>query len=221
MQGKKSHLLQMRGLKQNNDIVFIRFERSHLLQMRGLKQRRRSEGRTYQCRIFYRCVDWNPILVLSFHSHNRRIFYRCVDWNNGGGLKGLVELVASFTDAWIETWQLSAWPWKILSHLLQMRGLKLPLLMRLSRNISRIFYRCVDWNLLHVFIILPCLVASFTDAWIETPPMGVPSCWKKVASFTDAWIETSFHPHRHSKKVSHLLQMRGLKQNVTLLHLRR
>ena len=79
MQGKKSHLLQMRGLKQNNDIVFIRFERSHLLQMRGLKhitmlfnglkirshllqmrglkQRRRSEGRTYQCRIFYRCVD--------------------------------------------------------------------------------------------------------------------------------------------------------------------
>ena len=34
----ESHLLQMRGLKQNNDIVFIRFERSHLLQMRGLKR---------------------------------------------------------------------------------------------------------------------------------------------------------------------------------------
>ena len=37
---------------------------------------------------------------------------------------------------------------------------------------------------------LPLLVASFTDAWIET-------CWEngdktkmRVASFTDAWIET-------------------------------
>ena len=79
MQGKKSHLLQMRGLKQNNDIVFIRFERSHLLQMRGLKhitmlfnglkirshllQMRGLKLDSYQhdperyCRIFYRCVD--------------------------------------------------------------------------------------------------------------------------------------------------------------------
>ena len=33
------------------------------------------------------------------------------------------------------------------------------------------------------------LVASFTDAWIETPQQGVAPL-VGVASFTDAWIET-------------------------------
>ena len=55
--------------------------------------------------------------------------------------------VASFTDAWIETisksWQL----FRLLSHLLQMRGLKLLMSIDLWRKKS---------------------VASFTDAWIET-----------------------------------------------------
>ena len=57
----------------------------------------------------------------------------------------------------------------MMSHLLQMRGLK-PLLMRLSRNIS--------------------LVASFTDAWIETVLPKWLTYRERVASFTDAWIET-------------------------------
>ena len=54
--------------------------------------------------------------------------------------------VASFTDAWIETFSFVATFQKSESHLLQMRGLKLS-----SSNISR-----------------TNTVASFTDAWIET-----------------------------------------------------
>ena len=33
-------------------------------------------------------------------------------------------------------------------------------------------------------------VASFTDAWIETPKAVRMACPAEVASFTDAWIET-------------------------------
>ena len=55
-----------------------------------------------------------------------------------------------------------------MSHLLQMRGLK-PL------RINGLFR---------------VLVASFTDAWIETKEMRHQYQHLKVASFTDAWIET-------------------------------
>ena len=78
----------------------------------------------------------------------RRIFYRCVDWNYGRyehrtdfGVASFTDawietmnaknkeydrLVASFTDAWIETlFYVSYWR-SDTSHLLQMRGLKLP-----------------------------------------------------------------------------------------------
>ena len=37
---------------------------------------------------------------------------------------------------------------------------------------------------------LRLLVASFTDAWIETKPKRKAQAHCKVASFTDAWIET-------------------------------
>ena len=33
-------------------------------------------------------------------------------------------------------------------------------------------------------------VASFTDAWIETPRLRLATLMDNVASFTDAWIET-------------------------------
>ena len=36
------------------------------------------------------------------------------------------------------------------------------------------------------------LVASFTDAWIETVNMNESILMSEVASFTDAWIETPF-----------------------------
>ena len=76
-----------------------------------------------------------------------------------------------------------------LSHLLQMRGLKLS-----GKSV--------------IFILV---VASFTDAWIETivPALGAKIIG--VASFTDAWIETYFRSREQYLKTSHLLQMRGLK----------
>ena len=77
--------------------------------------------------------------------------------------------VASFTDAWIETWQDKRTEGYDMSHLLQMRGLK-P-----RTDISR-----TDAT----------AVASFTDAWIETKEMRHQYRSPKVASFTDAWIET-------------------------------
>ena len=54
------------------------------------------------------------------------------------------------------------------SHLLQMRGLK-------------------QYN--YCFATF-AMVASVTDAWIETIIVGVPIIGPAVASFTDAWIET-------------------------------
>ena len=55
--------------------------------------------------------------------------------------------VASFTDAWIETDAEARSILVTMSHLLQMRGLKLRLMILMNMLIS---------------------VASFTDAWIET-----------------------------------------------------
>ena len=124
--------------------------------------------------------------------------------------------VASFTDAWIETFVLRRLPYM---------------------TASRIFYRCVDWN---AFALVPAVmygVASFTDAWIETFNPEFDHIGYQVASFTDAWIETGltriellggsrifyrcvdwnikiltgFYPITES----HLLQMRGLKLDLT------
>ena len=39
-------------------------------------------------------------------------------------------------------------------------------------------------------LIIVLLVASFTDAWIETVPHSSAKRLSAVASFTDAWIET-------------------------------
>ena len=55
------------------------------------------------------------------------------------------------------------------------------------------------------------VVASFTDAWIETAVMARLKDAGLVASFTDAWIETAYIRARRDEILSHLLQMRGLK----------
>ena len=55
-------------------------------------------------------------------------------------------------------------------------------------------------------------VASFTDAWIETIISGNKIHIILVASFTDAWIETKRRYRCRISVQSHLLQMRGLKQ---------
>ena len=58
----------------------------------------------------------------------------------------------------------------------------------------------------------PRQVASFTDAWIETNGYLMADETKAVASFTDAWIETFIDVYHGKTLMSHLLQMRGLKQ---------
>ena len=55
-------------------------------------------------------------------------------------------------------------------------------------------------------------VASFTDAWIETTVCVIGLTIISVASFTDAWIETYQSAGKNPEPLSHLLQMRGLKQ---------
>ena len=76
------------------------------------------------------------------------------------------------------------------SHLLQMRGLK-QLVMKSFKDGK---------------------VASFTDAWIETAGQAMRTAFGEVASFTDAWIETFLNSAISEAILSHLLQMRGLKQ---------
>ena len=128
--------------------------------------------------------------------------------NYGGSAK-----VASFTDAWIET------PTK--------HG-------QSPAKPSRIFYRCVDWNL--------CSNGALLASTSHLLQMrGLKHCPQKeynnpimshllqmrglkrnqpykhyrprqVASFTDAWIETYQSAGVFSQCQSHLLQMRGLKR---------
>ena len=69
-----------------------------------------------------------------------------------------------------------------MSHLLQMRGLKLP-----TRS-----------------YILNLIVASFTDAWIETFIHGEKQLEYLVASFTDAWIETCGEPLKWDATLSRI-----------------
>ena len=104
--------------------IIVTFHGSHLLQMRGLKHGYRYDQNPRLCRIFYRCVDWNNSELVQLVHGGGRIFYRCVDWNLKLKRHGGV----------------------IVSHLLQMRGLKL----------------------LSLLVIFLSIVASFTDAWIET-----------------------------------------------------
>ena len=125
-------------------------------------------------------------------------------------------MVASFTDAWIET--------------------------RIYiRSKSKAFVASFTDAWIETFVLrrLPYMtaVASFTDAWIETFNPEFDHIGYQVASFTDAWIETGltriellggsrifyrcvdwnikiltgFYPITES----HLLQMRGLKLDLT------
>ena len=120
-----------------------------------------------------------------------RIFYRCVDWN-------------------------------------------MSYYCLINLNICRIFYRCVDWNIVIPNGVDRDLVASFTDAWIETlVRMGKLSqtpCrifYRCVDWNVNMMIRTLLNQCRifyrcvdwnkqlneknMSDKMSHLLQMRGLK----------
>ncbi len=100
--------------------------------------------------------------------------------------KNIVALcvVASFTDAWIETVVYGSGINKKMSHPSRMRGLKQT--GRKTRN-------AVSG------------VASFTDAWIETLKQLFRNFRERVASFTDAWIETKSAPVRFAPSKCRIL----------------
>ena len=187
-----SHLLQMRGLKLLLLSIFCMLIGSHLLQMRGLKLAVMygdflgTKSHLLQMRGLKQSGKW---LLKRYRS---RIFYRCVDWNFNDNREFEADLM---------------------SHLLQMRGLKQFYITRRRHYRRRIFYRCVDWNKSYGPGVIACMVASFTDAWIET--RLVVNVWfvAAVASFTDAWIETMRRHYIDVLRGSHLLQMRGLKHS--------
>ncbi len=102
--------------------------------------------------------------------------------------------VASFTDAWIET------------------ALTAP-----QQGVAPVASFTDAWIETGTFAKLRYMikVASFTDAWIETVTEVSDKILGQVASFTDAWIETKKEGEVASLNMSHLLQMRGLKQCQT------
>ena len=75
----RSHLLQMRGLKQERDYLKSRLFESHLLQMRGLKLKLMI---LTSMLILSHLLQMRGLKLISakiFLSEQSRIFYRCVD----------------------------------------------------------------------------------------------------------------------------------------------
>ena len=101
------------------------------------------------------------------------------------------------------------------SHLLQMRGLKLNGINNLQTLVFVASFTDA-WieTLMYANWQSDAYVASFTDAWIETGHTHTKDVDSQVASFTDAWIETPGGIAKKLLRSSHLLQMRGLKQQV-------
>ena len=97
------------------------------------------------------------------------------------------------------------------SHLLQMRGLKPGIGSVTAKQIVASFTDAwIETAVVDGRGLCP-YVASFTDAWIETLHTCLTWVIAPVASFTDAWIETATNQRRTRQEKSHLLQMRGLK----------
>ena len=78
----------------------------------------------------------------------------------------------------------------MMSHLLQMRGLKLFQGAAYAKTLVASFTDAWIETDLERIILDKDEVASFTDAWIETFKGNIVCCFIIVASFTDAWIET-------------------------------
>ena len=83
---------------------------------------------------------------------------------------------------------------------------------------SRIFYRCVDWNInTHIGEISNMKSHLLQMRGLKPSSQSFVSTFWKVASFTDAWIETDRLGNRLWWVQSHLLQMRGLKHTLKRL----
>ena len=76
------------------------------------------------------------------------------------------------------------------SHLLQMRGLKLNMVQKMAALIMSHLLQMRGLKLGNTAYVRYGIVASFTDAWIETRNRFIIFLSPSVASFTDAWIET-------------------------------
>ena len=103
--------------------------------------------------------------------------------------------VASFTDAWIETAVTMGFRYLIL---------------------SRIFYRCVDWNWKMSMTLKSNVVASFTDAWIETKARIMKARKREGRIFYRCVDWNIISALALLSISSHLLQMRGLKPTWSL-----
>ena len=212
---RMSHLLQMRGLKRYDALNMPEYLGSHLLQMRGLKLRKNGLLVFRTCRIFYRCVDWNRLNAnRTIRRHQVASFTDAWIETADNTEEYQPPFVASFTDAWIET------------------GLKES---RRSRYVVASFTDAWIETVIRKSLKAVLMVASFTDAWIETWSCKCYLSIIEVASFTDAWIETlqtwvvllpfcrifyrcvDWNLLRilriYLRSKSHLLQMRGLKLN--------
>ena len=170
-------------------------------------------------RIFYRCVDWNAFALVPAVMYGVASFTDA--WIETFVLRRLpyMTAVASFTDAWIETFNpefdhigyqvasfTDAWIETGLTRIELLGG-------------SRIFYRCVDWNikiLTGFYPITESHLLQMRGLKLAQQTLFRPLLFL-VASFTDAWIETWFDSKAYRQGKSHLLQMRGLKPNRTSL----
>ena len=75
----KSHLLQMRGLKQHEFLNNVLGYESHLLQMRGLKQQDQKYDDAQRMSHLLQMRGLKRMVVYLFFVMRSRIFYRCVD----------------------------------------------------------------------------------------------------------------------------------------------
>ena len=102
---KRSHLLQVRGLKHFGRSNSIWIVTSHLLQVRGLKPRSMHHLCWWRkCRTSCRCVDWNLKWHRRCSTPTGRTSCRCVDWNIIPWNPMILEhAVAPLAGAWIET----------------------------------------------------------------------------------------------------------------------
>ena len=71
--------------------------------MRGLKLLELVDAKSAPCRIFYRCVDWNPNMGINEDDAFVASFTDAWIETDAEAKSILVTMVASFTDAWIET----------------------------------------------------------------------------------------------------------------------
>ena len=97
--------------------------------------------------------------------------------------------VASFTDAWIETYIID----------IQM----------ITK--SRIFYRCVDWNI-YIKIVNPEIFCRIFYRCVDWNHFCRNRCWSKRSHLLQMrGLKPRVFSHRQHPEKSHLLQMRGLK----------